>query len=154
MKAGIRVEARRSMQRILPPTLEGRTLLLTQRVLLFNIWLVVLCCKSPSKTIYNHYSEMWHKRLNFPQLNTWVYLWVRIILSKNSKMGILLLENFNALCNEIFEYILKLNSELLASTSLLGLDFSYDFCFRFSFLCSSAFAELMRLLIVKKATCW
>lgn len=136
MKAEIRVEVRRETCNELSLSLQQEEPCWHNDVLLFKLSsLVVLCCKSPSKLYILHYLEMWHKRLRkFPQPNAWVYIWVRIILSKNGKMGILLLENINALCNEIFEYILKLNSELLASTSLLGLDFSYDFCFHdFSF---------------------
>lgn len=66
-----------------------------------------------------------------------------------------LLENINAFRNDIAEYTLKLCFlcfELLASTSLLCLNLSYDLGFHDFFFCNSAFVELMTLLPVKEAT--
>lgn len=140
------------MQQIFSQPAEGRTCWHNDFLWFKLSNLVVLCCKSPSKLYIIHYSEMWHKRLRKFSTAWCLGLYMGENNSKNGEMGILLLENINALCNEIFEYILKLNSELLASTSLLGLDFSYmTFVFMiFLFLCSSVFAELMRLLIARK----
>ena len=143
------------MQQIFSQPAEGRTCWHNDFLWFKLSSLVVLCCKSPSKLYIIHYSEMWHKRLRKFSTAWCLGLYMGENNSKNSKMGILLLENINALCNEIYEYILKLNSELLASTSLLGLDFSYDFCFHdFSFFMWLCFCRVDETVNSKKATCW
>lgn len=139
------------MQQILPHSLQTEEPHWHNDFLLFkppSLWFFVI---EASKWIY--YSEMWHdkrlRRLSIAECLVlfmgennsflkWIYHYLKILML--SAMIYL---------NTFWNYVLN----YWPSTSLLCLDFSCDFGFH-DFFGSSALAELMTLLIERKATYW